>query len=122
MRCINDMREHMQTAEYKKAVERSEKQGDNHRRLSKQICDANWWLAKGKKLSMRAQKGEYWDLWDWEQKLVEEYDGGKLHRALKMLLDQRTPKYRGICASASSAVHPAASSSSAGHPAVSNSA
>ena len=116
MRCINDMREHMQTAEYKKAVERSQKQGDNHRRLSKRIWDANWWLAQGKELSMLAQQGQFWNLWNWQQKLVEDYDGGKLERSLKQLLEQRIPNYKGIGASASSAVHPAASSTSAAQP------
>ena len=120
MRCINAMQEHMQSAEYKKAVERSEKKAQGHRRLSKEIWDATWWLAQGKELSMRAQKGEYYDLCDWQQKLVEDYDGGKLERSLKQLLEQRIPNYKGIAASASSAVHPAASSRSAGHPAISN--
>ena len=69
---------------------------------------------------MRAQMGEYYNLQEWEQKLVEEYDGGKLERSLKQLLEQRIPNYKGIGASASSAVHPAASSRGAGHPAVSN--
>ena len=122
MKCINDLRKHMKTDEYKDAVKRSEQQAKNHRRLSKRIWDANWWLAQGKDLSMRAKNGEFWDMWKWQQDLVEDYDYGKLESWLKMLLDQRTPIYRGIGASASSAVHPAASSSSAGHPAVSNNA
>ena len=99
MKCINDLHEHMKTAEYKAAVERSQKRANNHRRLSKQIWEASQRLAKGKVLSMKALNGQFWELNKWEQQLVEDYDGGKLERSLKSLLNQRAPIYRGIGAS-----------------------
>ena len=96
MKCINDFQKHMKTHEYKAAVERSQRRADDLRRLSKQICDASWWLAKGKEASMKAQQGQLWNLQKWEQNLAEEYDSGKLDIALKKLLDQQRPIYRSI--------------------------
>ena len=93
---LNSLLEHTQSAEYKKAVERTEKQAQDHRRLSKRIWDANWWLAKGKEVSMKAQQGQFWNLKKWEKKLVAEYDSGELDVALKKLLDQHTSIYNGM--------------------------
>ena len=99
MKCISDLQEHMKTDEYKTAVERSQRRANDHRRLSKQIWEASQWLSKGKVLSMKAQNGQFWELYKWEQELVEEYDGGKLERSLQNLVNQRAPIYRGIGAS-----------------------
>ena len=88
MKCISDFEEHVKTDEYKAAVERSQRRADDLRRLSRQIWDANWWLAKGKEVSMKAQQGQFWNLKKWEKKLVQEYDSGKLEVALKKRLDQ----------------------------------
>ena len=96
MKCINDFQEYRKTDEYKAATERSQRRTDDRRRLSKQIWDANWWLAKGREVSMKAQQGQFWNLKKWEKKLVAEYDSGELEVALKKLLDQQTPMYSGL--------------------------
>ena len=119
MKLISDLRVHMESDEYKAAVKKSRKKASDHKRLSKQIRDAQWYVGKGKELSMRALKGEFFKLSHWERKLVEQYDGGKLERNLKDLLAQQTQVYKGVGASVQlavslgSAVQPAASSSSA---------
>jgi len=121
MTWIEDLRVHMESAEYKAAVEQSRKKAKDHQRLSKQICNAQWNVGKGKELSQRAKDGDWKKLKPWEQELVEKYDTGRLEKDLQALLDQKTPIYRGVgvsvqptaAPSSSSAVQPAASSSSA---------
>ena len=127
MTWIEDMRVHMESAEYKAAVEQSRKKAKDHQRLSKQICNAQWNVGKGKELSQRAKDGDWKKLKPWEQELVEKYDTGRLEKELQALLDQKTPIYRGVgvsvqpTVSPSSAVQPAPSSSSAVQPAASSS-
>ena len=102
MKCIHDLQKHKKTPEYKKAVDRSRKRADDHRRLSQQIWHESQKLAKAKMLSLKAKERYYWDLREWEQKLVEDYDTGRLERALQELVSERTPMYRGIGASVQS--------------------
>ena len=119
LKCINDMHVYMQSNEYKAEVRIAQKRIQEDRRLSEKIWKANWWLARGKEFSMRAQNGEDPQLQKWERKLANEYDDGKLERCLKDLLNQWTRRHRSFGASvqrpstSSSVVQPAASSSSA---------
>ena len=121
MTLIEDMRVHMESDQYKAAVEKSRKKAKDHQRLSKQICNVQWHVGKGKELSQRANDGDWKKLKPWEQELVEKYDTGRLGKDLQALLDQKTPIYRGVgvsvqptaAPSSSSAVQPAASPSSA---------
>ena len=119
MKCINDLHVYMQTDEYKALLTIAQKRTHEDRRLGREIWKANWWLARGKEFSLRAQNGEDSPLKQWERKLANEYDDGKLERRLKDLLNQRKRRYRSFGASvqrastSSSVVQPAASSSSA---------
>ena len=80
----------MQSNEYKAEVRIAQKRTKDDRRLSNQIWKANWWLARGKELSMTAGNGDYSQLKKWERRLANQYDDGKLERSLKDLLNQRT--------------------------------
>ena len=127
MAWLEEFRVHKESDEYKAAVAQPQRKAEEHKRLSQQICEAQRLVGVGKALSERAQNGEWENLQPWQQNLVEEYDGLKLERNLKALLQERTPRYKGFgvsvqpIVSASSAVQPAASSSSAGQPAASSS-
>ena len=120
MKCINDLHFYIQTDDYKASIRIEQKRTQDDRRLNEKICYRNWWLARGKEYSMRAQNGEDSQLKKWERKLANEYDDGKLERCLKDLLNQRTRRYRSFGASvqrpstSSSAGQPAASSGSSG--------
>ena len=116
MKCINDLHVYMQTDEYKAAARIAQKRTKDDRRLSNQIWKANWWLARGKELSMTAGNGDYSLLKKWERRLANDYDDGKLERSLKNLLNQRTRRYRSFGAS----VQRPSTSSSAGQPAASS--
>ena len=127
MTWIKHLRVHMESAEYKAAVEQSTKKAKDHQRLSKQIFNAQWNVGKGKELSQRAKDGDWRKLKPWEQKLVEDYDTGRLDKQLRALLEQKTPIYRGVgvsvqpTVSPNSAVQPVSSSSGAVQPAASSS-
>ena len=90
MKCINDLHVYMQTDEYKASVRIAQKRTQDDRRLSREIWKANWWLARGKELSMTAGNGDTSQLKKWERRLANQYDDGKLERSLKDLLNQRT--------------------------------
>ena len=77
MAWLEEFRVHMESDAHKAAVEQSRKKAPEHQRLSKRICDAQWWVGRGKELSERAKNGEFHKLREWEQKAVEDYDGGK---------------------------------------------
>ena len=130
MTWLEEFRVHKESKEYKDAVAESKKKAKEDRRLSRQICNAQWMVGCGQALSEKAKKGGWDDLKKWEQDLVEQYDGLKLERNLKALLHQaqvRPKRYSGFgvpeqpTVSASSAAQPAASASSAGQPAASSS-
>ena len=116
MKCINELPVYMETDEYKASVRIAQKRTQDDRRLSEKIWKANWWLARGKEFSMRAQNGEDSQLQKWERKLANEYDDGKLERCLKDLLNQWTRRYRSFGAS----VQRSSTSSSAGQSAASS--
>ena len=90
MKCINDLHVYMQTDEYKALLTIAQKRTHEDRRLCREIWKANWWLARGKELSMTAGNGDYSQLKKWERRLANQYDDGKLERSLKDLLNQRT--------------------------------
>ena len=127
MAWLEEFRVHKESDEYKAAVAQSQRKAKDHKRLSKKICEAQRLVGLGKALSLRAQKGDWDKLNKWQQNLVEKYDGLKLERELKALIQEQTPRYKGFGVSvqptvpASSAVQPVASSSSAGQPAASSS-
>ena len=77
-------------AEYTAVVILAKEPTNHDRRLCNQIWKANWWLARGKELSMTAGNGDYSQLKKWERRLANQYDDGKLERSLKDLLNQRT--------------------------------
>ena len=116
MKCINDLHVYMQTDEYKASVRIAQKRTQDDRRLSRQIWKANWWLARGKEFSLRAQNEKDSQLKKWERRLANQYNDGKLERCLKDLLNQRTRRYRRFGAS----VQRPSTSSSAGQPAASS--
>ena len=89
MKCINDLHVYMQTDEYKALLTVARKRTHADRRLDREICKANRWLARGKEFSLRAQNGEDSPLKQWERILANEYDDGKLERCLKDLLNQQ---------------------------------
>ena len=90
LNCINDMHVYMQSNEYKAEARIAQKRTKDDRRLSNQIWKANWWLARGKELAMTAGNGDYSQLKNWQRRLANQYDDGKLERSLKDLLNQRT--------------------------------
>ena len=53
-------------------------------------------LSKAKELSKRAMDGQFDDLSDDEQQLIKDYDCGLLQKALRQLVAQRAPVYRGV--------------------------
>ena len=116
MKCINELPVYMETDEYKASVRIAQKRTQDDRRLSEKIWKADWWLARGKEFSMRAQNGEDSQLQKWERKLANEYDDGKLERCLKDLLNQWTRRHRSFGAS----VQRSSTSSSAGQSAASS--
>ena len=126
MAWLEEFRVHQESDQYKAAVVESQRKAKEHKRVSKKICEAQRLVGLGKALSERAQNGDWKKLSQKQQKLVEDYDGRKLERNLKALLQEQTPRYKGFgvsvqpMVSASSAVQPAASSSSAGQPAASS--
>ena len=89
LNCINDMHVYMQSNEYNAEVRIAQKRTKDDRRLSNQIWKANWWLARGKELSMTAGNGDYSQLKNWERRLANDYDDGKLERSLRNLLKQQ---------------------------------
>ena len=99
LQCINDLHVYMQSNEYKAAARIVQNRTKEDRRLSNGICKANWRLARGKELSMRALNGEQSQLKKWEWTLANQYDDGKLERWLKDLLNQRKRRYIDVGAS-----------------------
>ena len=96
MKCVTDLQEHKKTDAYKEAVERSKKRASDESRLSKQIWKQTHVLSKARALSKRAENGEFNNLTEEEQKLVEDYDCGRLGKLLRRLVAQRAPVYRGV--------------------------
>ena len=99
VKCIQALQEYKKSDEYKKAVEKSQKRGERHVRLSQQIWVESKKLAMGRRLSEQAKKGRFFELDESEQTLVEDYDGGKIERNLRLLMSYKTATYRGVCAS-----------------------
>ena len=82
MQCIKDFAKHKESPEYKKAVEESQQQNKKQRRLSQQIWSAQKDMAKAKVLSQRALNGEFLDMNEMQQQLVQDYDDGKMHEEI----------------------------------------
>ena len=116
MQCINDLHVYMQTDEYQASIRIVQKRTQDDRRLSREIVKANWWLARGKEFSLRAENEKDPQLQKWERSLAKQYNDGELERCLKDLLNQQTRRYR----SSGASVQRPSTSSSAGQPAVSS--
>ena len=105
---MEDLRQHKQSDDYKKAVKMSERNDrDNKRfRLSRKIWEAHRRLWRGKRLAAERASwdedlaGKKWDeLEETERELLEKYDGGKLQDELRDLMSQKTPpekRYKGV--------------------------
>ena len=66
-----------------------------------QICEAQKKFNLGRHLDglvYHGKPGFFFTLSEEQQELVEDYNKGKLSRALEDLQNQRTPKYRGVSA------------------------
>ena len=98
-RWIADLQNHQESDEYKRAVQKSQKRSDEHRRLSQQIWKLSRDLTKAKTLAIKRDKGEWDNLIQDEQGLVEALDARKLHRRLQNLVEEKTPVYKGVGAS-----------------------
>ena len=68
----------------------------NESRLNKLILEQSNILDKAKQLSDRASLGHYYVLTEQEQELVEEYDCGRLEKALRLLKERQAPVPRGV--------------------------
>ena len=67
MAWLEDYRVHMESDDYKAAVEESRQKAQDHQRLSKKICKAQWLVGCGKELSQRAKNGDWEKLKQWEK-------------------------------------------------------
>ena len=99
IKCIKDLEKHKKSPQYLAAVRRSQRRGEEHRRLSKEIWHETQKHAKGAKLSQQAKDGHYSDLNAADKKIVEDYDCGRLSRSLRQLRSLKTTSYKGIGAS-----------------------
>ena len=93
-RWIADLQNHQESDEYKREVQKSQKRSDEHRRLNQQICKLSRELTKAKTLAIKRNTGEWDNLTQDEQGLVEALDAGKLNRRLQNLVEEKTPVYR----------------------------
>ena len=63
--------------------------------LSLQIWKVQCKLTQGEKFSAEAEAGRFWELTEEQQRLAEDYDSGKISRALNKLLEkQKDPENR----------------------------
>ena len=63
--------------------------------LSLQIWEVQCKLTQGEKFSAEAEAGRFWELTEEQQRLAEDYDSGKISRALNKLLEkQKDPENR----------------------------
>jgi len=99
IKCIKDLEQHKKSPQYLAAVRRSQRRGDEHRRLSKQIWHETQKHAKGAKLSQQAKDCHYSDLNAADKKILEDYDCGRLSSSLRQLQSLKTMSYKGIGAS-----------------------
>ena len=91
---------HQKCKEHVDARNQSTKHQVSQRRLSGQVWWAQYNYSKGRKLSemVRDKEVEFFQLPDWEQQLVEDYDYRRLAKALDEVLEQKAFKqqpYRG---------------------------
>ena len=95
---ISSFLEHKKTPEYQTAVERSQKQGEEHKRLNRQLWWAQYNYTKGRSLHIKVLDGivKFDDLESEEQKLVEAFDSRQSAKVLNRLLEQKQPLYRGV--------------------------
>ena len=94
-RWIADLQNHQESDEYIHEVQKSQKRSDEHRRLNQQIWNLSRELTIAKTLAIKRNTGEWENLTQDKQCLVEAYDAGKLHRRLQNLVEEKTPVYRG---------------------------
>ena len=88
---------HKTTAEYRKTVERSQKNQIGQMRLSHEIWWAQQRYYEGRKLAHGVRDGtvDFYKLAWSEQKDVEDFDTGRSAKEMDRLLKQKRPPYRG---------------------------
>ena len=97
---IDAYEEHKKGKEYVEARHQSTQHQVGQRRLSGQVWWAQYNYSQGRKLSemVRDKEVDFFQLPDWEQQLVEDYDYRRLAKALDEVLEQKAFKqqpYRG---------------------------
>ena len=91
---LRQFEEHKKSAECHKAVEDSQRKGDDHVRLSQRMCKARFEHEMGKRISFRVRHEHL----DWhsltpdDQKLVEYYDYGWSAKTIQKLIDEKEKK------------------------------
>ncbi len=100
IKLIDAYEEHKKSKAYVEARSQSTKHQVSQRRLTGQVWWAQYNYSKGRKLSemVRDDEVDFFQLPEWEQKLVEDYDYRRLAKALDEVLEQKAFKqqpYRG---------------------------
>jgi len=98
---INAYEEHKKSKQYAQTLRQSTQHQDGQRRLSGQVWWAQYNLTQGVKLaaSVLDDEVDFLQLPAWQQQLLEDYDCGRLARALDEVLKQKAFKqqpYRGV--------------------------
>ncbi len=98
---INAYEEHKKSKQYVQTLRQSTQHQEGQRRLSGQVWRAQYNCTQGRKLSESVLDDEvdFLQLPVWQQQLLEDYDCGRLARALDEVLKQKAFKqqpYRGV--------------------------
>jgi len=101
IKLIDAYEEHKKSKAYVEAHSQSTKHQVSQRRLTGQVWWAQYSYSKGRKLSemVRDDEVDFFQLPAWQQQLLEDYNCGRLARALDEVLKQKAFKqqpYRGV--------------------------
>ncbi len=100
LQCLCTSSAHMKstkTAQYREAVQRSQKRQEGQTRLSHELWWAQYRYTRGHLLATQIQDGtlKFDDLDSDKQELVEAFETRRSARELDRLLQQKRPPYRG---------------------------
>ena len=86
--------EHKKSAQYCKAVEDSQRKGDDHVRLSERMCRARFDHERGKTFSFRIlhENLNFHSLSPSDQELVEDYDARRSAKKVQELIEEKGKK------------------------------
>lgn len=98
---INAYEEHKKSKQYVQTLRQSTQHQEGQRRLSGQVWRAQYNCTQGRKLleSVLDDEVDFFQLPAWQQQLLEDYNCGRLARALDEVLKQKAFKqqpYRGV--------------------------